>query len=195
MEPWQPRKRARRTADSPETVTAVVPRKPIARNIQAELVKGEDGKGKFTADRVLSDVQPTAAAHQDWFDPCNRHKVRPMTLYSHLLPCGCGRGQQHPSGEQVAQVKAVLRNAPAATQPPACREEECRVLETFLRRSLSARESGSIYISGIPGTGVEARLSTNDEDQMPHCSTLCWHRHLWLSHLPCLCAAQGRLFL
>ena len=97
-EPWQPRKRARRTTDSPEPVTAAVPRKPIARNIQAELVKGGDGNGNCTSGRVLSDAPPTAAAHQDWFDPCNGHKVRPLTPYSLLLLCGRGQGQRHPSG-------------------------------------------------------------------------------------------------
>ena len=38
------------------------------------------------------------------------------------------------------------------------------MLETFVQRCLSAQEAGSIYISGIPGTGVVAGLA---HDQLP----------------------------
>ena len=56
---------------------------------------------------------------------------------------------------QVQAVREVLHVAAAPTgQVPLCRQAQVADLEEFLGRTLQGCKGGSIYVSGVPGTGM-----------------------------------------
>ena len=60
-------------------------------------------------------------------------------------------------GVQVNKVKGVLHTsyAPPGSQPLS-RDEQVQLLNDHLKACLLAGEGGSVYVSGLPGTGAES---------------------------------------
>ncbi len=57
---------------------------------------------------------------------------------------------------QVSQAKSVLALGACATGIPLCRDREVRLIDGILQKHLREGTGTSLYVSGLPGTGMTA---------------------------------------
>jgi hypothetical protein len=56
---------------------------------------------------------------------------------------------------QVSRAKAVLGLGACAGGIPLCRDKEVRLIDGILQKNLREGTGTSLYVSGLPGTGME----------------------------------------
>ncbi|KAI3427369.1 hypothetical protein D9Q98_010285 [Chlorella vulgaris] len=95
---------------------------------------------------------------------------------------------------KVREVKAALHVGSYATGSiPVCREREAAAVGGWLQRQLAQRQGGSIYLSGLPGTGTSCCVALHC---ISSCKSLTAHevvRQCWrpAPPSPSACAGEG----